>query len=311
MSFIRDELSGLFLNMQRHSGGQDNEFWLEAFNGNSYVVERMGRPPVAVDYLLVGVTGGFQPDKLARSFEGDADGMYARFCFGWPVEPAYQKLTSEIGEIEPEIINALARIADLGGGQGQYGEFAPRAVKLSLEAVEGFEQFRQFLHEQRRELDGREREWWAKGNAHVLRLAGTFAYLDWAMRGGPEPAEIEALFVEAAVRLWREYFWPHARAALRQVGLSDRHANARRVLRWLQANRKVEVSREDIRRDALGQKLDAEQTQALIGGLVKGGWLRPAKVSVGPAGGRPARRWEVNPILYNPTAETAETAETL
>ena len=29
--------------MQRYSGGQDNEFWLEAWNGNSYSIERIGR----------------------------------------------------------------------------------------------------------------------------------------------------------------------------------------------------------------------------------------------------------------------------
>jgi hypothetical protein len=50
-----DELASLFLNMSRYSGGQDNEFWLECWNGNAYRVERMARPAVAVDYLLVGV----------------------------------------------------------------------------------------------------------------------------------------------------------------------------------------------------------------------------------------------------------------
>lgn len=55
---LSDELSGLFLNMSRYSGGQDNEFWLEAWNGNPYLVERMGRPPISVEHLLVGVVGG-------------------------------------------------------------------------------------------------------------------------------------------------------------------------------------------------------------------------------------------------------------
>src|ERR1043166_6237747 len=33
MTLIADELSRLFLNMSRYSSGQDNEFWLEAWNG--------------------------------------------------------------------------------------------------------------------------------------------------------------------------------------------------------------------------------------------------------------------------------------
>ena len=63
---LSDELAGLFLNMSRYSGGQDNEFWLEAWNGGHYTVERMSRPAISIDHLLVGVVGGMQPDKLAR-----------------------------------------------------------------------------------------------------------------------------------------------------------------------------------------------------------------------------------------------------
>src|SRR5262249_19674582 len=90
MLLLSDELAGLFLNMSRYSGGQDKEFWLEAWNGGPYRVERMGRPPISVDHLLVGVVGGLQPDKLARSFKGDLDGMYARMLFSWPSEPPYR-----------------------------------------------------------------------------------------------------------------------------------------------------------------------------------------------------------------------------
>jgi hypothetical protein len=117
LSFVADELARLFLNMKRYSNGQDNEFWLEAWNGKNFVVERQGRPPVVLDYLLVGVTGGFQPDKLGRAFEGDDDGMYARFCFGWPEEPTHMPLSNEVTEIEPEIQNALTRIVDLPAGE--------------------------------------------------------------------------------------------------------------------------------------------------------------------------------------------------
>jgi Protein of unknown function (DUF3987) len=72
--------------MSRYSNGSDREFWLEAWNGKHFIVERMGRPPVAIDHLLIGITGGLQPDKLVRSFQGDDDGMYARVLFSWPPE---------------------------------------------------------------------------------------------------------------------------------------------------------------------------------------------------------------------------------
>ena len=307
MLMLADELSALFLNMSRYSGGQDNEFWLEAWNGGSYTVERMGRPPIVANYLLVGVVGGMQPEKLARSFKGDLDGMYARVLFAWPSEPGYRPLTNEVAEIEPEIINALTRIISLDGGQDKDGEFAPRAIPLSPEAFETFQQFLQFVHNEKHSLEGREREWWSKTPAHVLRLAGTLTYLDWAMSVGEEPRLIEDCFMNSAVRLVRDYFWPNGRAALRQIGLSERHANERRVLRWIAARKLNEVSLMDIRRNALAQSLDAEQTLDLVGALVKAGWLRLTTVQTP---GRPRHRWQVNPLLFSSwDAESAGTAQ--
>ena len=182
MLYIRDELAGLFLNLSRYSGGTDKEFWLEAWNGKPYSVERVNRPPVDVQHLLVGITGGFQPDKLVRSFDGDADGLYARFLFAWPTEAPYQPLTDTVEEVEPEFQNAVSRLIDLA--ESAEGKLVIRDVGLTPDAVTRFEQFRQLVYQKKDGLDGREREWWVKAPAHVLRLAGTLAYLDWAMEVG-------------------------------------------------------------------------------------------------------------------------------
>ena len=96
---MSDELAGLFLNMKRYHSGSDKEFWLEAWNGGPYPVERKGRPPTPVKYLLVGVVGGFQPDKMVDSFKGSEDGMYARLLFSWPDEAPYQPLA--LKKVEP------------------------------------------------------------------------------------------------------------------------------------------------------------------------------------------------------------------
>jgi hypothetical protein len=305
---LSDELSGMFMNMSRYSGGQDNEFWLEAWNGKSYNVERIGRT-LQIDHLLIGVVGGMQPEKLAESFKGAADGMYARFLFSWPPEPRYTPLTDEAMEVDPDIQNALGRLDRLA--EFADGNLIVRSIPLSDDARRGFEQFRQFAHRGKDALEGREREWWAKMPGHVLRLAGTLCLFDWAMSESTEPpTTVGAGYMESAVRLVRDYFWPHARAALRQIGLSDRHVNARRALRWIREHGREWVSREDIRRDALGQKLDAEATEHLLGGLVRAGFLRRMAAPSGPKGGKPAIRWMINPALQPSTAETAETAET-
>jgi hypothetical protein len=298
---ISDELAGLFLNMSRYaSGGSDKEFWIESWNGKPYPVDRVGRPPLSIPHLLIGITGGFQPDKVARSFRGDADGLYARCLFGWPGKVPYQKLTDAVAEVETEFKNALIRLVDLTANDG--GHLIITKVPLSSQARARFEDFRKEVDAGSAALDGREAEWWAKAPAHVLRLAGTLAYLDWARRTVgqrmlvDEPHKIERTFLDGAVRLVRDYFWPHARSALRLIGLSERHANARKVLRWLQANNRIEVSREEIRRTALTRSIDADATEQLLAALVRAGWMRPVTTLTG---GRARRRWWVNPKLLS------------
>ena len=322
MLLIRDELSGLFANMGRYSGGSDRPFWLESWNGGRHVVERMSGA-VIVPYLLIGVTGGFQPDKLARAFAGDEDGMYGRFLYGWPATPNYQPLTNDVSEVEPEIQNALRALINLPSEDAD-GVFTTQAVPLSEGAVKKFEEYRRTVDKMKRALEGRERQWLVKSESQVLRLAGTLAYLAWGFSLGQplshgiegisrnlEPDTIDEVFMANAIRLVRGYLWPHARAAMRQIGMTDRHADSRRVLRWIRAHGKTEVSREDVRRDALGQKLDAEQTMAVLDALVRFGFLRMTSIASGTMGGRPIQRWQVNPKLFsNGTAETAETAET-
>jgi Protein of unknown function (DUF3987) len=307
---LMDELAALFANMSRYSGGEDNQFWLEAWNGGSSIVERMNRS-LQIDHLLVGVVGGVQPDKLAASFEGDHDGMYARFLFAWPPAPDYRPLTDAADELDPDIVNIITRLDRLA--EPEDGNLVKRSIELSAEARAEFEQFRQFVHREKEAFDGREREWMAKADAHVLRLSGTLCLLDWAARGGAEPTEIGAKYMGAAIRLVQDYFWPHARAALRQIGLSDRHVNARRALRWIKAHRRPEqdISIEDIRVGALARKLDAERTADLLAAMERSGWVREKDAKTGPAGGRPARRWETSPKLWSLSLpETPETPET-
>ena len=146
----------------------------------------------------------------------------------------------------------------------------------------------------------------------MLRLANTLTHIEWALTtDAAKPAAVTKDTMEAAIRLVGDYFWPHARACLRLIGLTERHADARRVLLWIRAKGKTEVSREEIRRDALSQRLNAEEITALLTAVSKSGWLREEVTEPGPQGGKPARRWLVNPkLLKDPVAETALTAET-
>ena len=307
---VRDELAALFMNMSRYSGGQDDEFWLESWNGEPHTVERMGRM-LSVDHLLIGVVGGMQPDKLVASFEGDHDGKYARVLFAWPDEPGWLGLNNDATEIDIDIQNIISRTLTLAEFT-QEGRLVSHSIGLDPEAAGEFAQFAQFAHQEKSAFEGREREWFAKVTAHVLRLANTLTYVEWALTtDAANPVIVNKTTMEASIKLVRDYFWPHARACLRLIGLTERHTNARRVLLWIRAKGKTEVSREEIRRDALSQRRDANETTALLTALSKSGWLREEVTEPGPQGGKPAHRWLVNPkLLEDPVAQTALTAET-
>jgi hypothetical protein len=100
----------------------------------------------------------------------------------------------------------------------------------------------------------------------------------------------------------------HSRAALRQIGLTESHTQDRRALRWIQINRKPEVSLLDIRREALGRRLHAEQTRRLLDVLVRAGWL---KLVTTKTDGRAIHRWQVNQLLFSsaPPPERSERSE--
>jgi hypothetical protein len=305
---VRDELAALFMNMSRYNGGQDDEFWLECWNGDSHTVERMNRM-LSVDHLLIGVVGGMQPDKLVKSFEGDHDGKYARVLFAWPKEPRWSALNNDALEIDDEIQNIISRVNNLA--QITDGKLVPLVIALDAEALKEFTQFAQLAQVEKDAYEGREREWYAKATAHALRLANAITYTEWALSLSPEkPDAVSKATMAAAIKLVRDYFWPHARACLRQIGLTEKHANARKALNWIRAKHKPEISREDIRRDALSQRLNTDEATELLSGLCNSGWISEKTHAETSGPGKPAKRWEVNPILLNtPVAEIAEIAE--
>jgi hypothetical protein len=232
LCWFRDELSALFTNMSRYSNGQDDEFWLEAWNGDHYSVERMDRM-LTIDHLLIGLVGGMQPDKLAKSFEGDHDGKYARVLFSWPEEPVWTgEINQDVDEIDADTLNIIKRVCALA-------EFADdrlvdRPIPLNAEGLAQFVQFAQWVDKEKSAFEGREREWFAKATAHVLRLAATLTLMEWALTTEiDKPVAITAKTMKSAIVLVGDYFWPHARACLRQIGLTERHSDARRVLKWV------------------------------------------------------------------------------
>ena len=278
-------LDGWLARIARQPSGVDRCHWRKAWSAAPWTISRRHQPIIDVR-SAVSILGTLEPKALPSPRVGHDDGVTGRFLFVCPSRPALQPLSAPTGIMNAEAVEALARLHAM--------PTAPRDVPLATEALAMFEAFRQAHDERIDALEGQEAAWWSEGTGVVLRLAGVLTFLDWSTRsaGTAEPAEVAASAIRAAVGLWQDYFWPHARWALGAAADSERQRHADKALRWITAQGLSEVSREQIRREALSQAVDADGADAIVALLVAQGWLQPLDSTV-TGRGRPRRRWQV------------------
>jgi hypothetical protein len=70
---MRDELSGWIAGMNTYNDN-GRAFWVEAYGGRPYRVERQRHEPIDIPRLAVAVYGSVQPDKLAELMRQPDDG---------------------------------------------------------------------------------------------------------------------------------------------------------------------------------------------------------------------------------------------
>jgi hypothetical protein len=250
----------------------------------------------AVEPYLVSILGVLEPDRLAATVQRGEESLAARFLYTWPAAPAYQPLAERTPARDDE---ALALLRAIRGRAGTLGQ----GLRLCLEeaGVAALDGFLAGLHDDQRRAEGLQAAWLGKGRGLVPRLAGVLHLLEGSAARAADPAaavgEIGRDTVERAIALWSGYFRPHAKAFFDHAAPSDLEARARRVVRWLQTCGAEEVSREDVRRTALGQTVNASEADRVLARLTEGGILRPiAPERPSPRGGRPALRWQVTPV---------------
>src|ERR1700730_4210637 len=232
----------------------DCAHWRQAWSARGVTLEDRGEPPLQLDRLAVSVLGTIETDLLAQ------------------LEAADRAL-------------------------GERARAASGPLRLSFEpsSLDRFERFLEGLHREPRHAESLEAAWLAKGPGTVARLAAALELLGWS--GGPAsrpPGPIGRDAVGAAVALWRDYSRPHATAAFNRAGPTDLERHARRVLRWLKAGNRTEVSGEEVRCGGLGRTVNAGQTAEALDRLEAAGVVRRVR-SATLRKERPAERWEVNP----------------
>ena len=161
------------------------------------------------------------------------------------------------------------------------------------------------LHAERQNVEGLEAAWIGKSRSLIVRLAGVLELLGSIDGKAVRPGAIGAEQVEAAAALWRDYYWPHAKAVFDSAELSDHAKRVRRVARWLLDKRPATVSRDDIRRRALSLSATADETESVLQRLHYLGYVQP-DLAYRDRPGRPTTHWQVNPALAESEKPTSK-----
>jgi Protein of unknown function (DUF3987) len=301
---IRDELAGWIAGMTSYNDA-GRAFWLEAYGGRPYRVERQKHPePIVVPWLAVAVYGTTQPDRLAQIMREVDDGLLARILWLWPDPVEFQ-----LGRKTPGAewaIGALDRLRELDLQADNTPQ--PIMVPLSSEACEKMEGFAREMQDRKTMAGGLLRSAYGKARGQALRLALTIEFLWWSAKDGmaPPPVTISLRAFAAAALLISDYFIPMAERVYGDAAATpaERNAatpaerNAATLARWIRKSRSCEVHVRHLQREVrLPGLKKADDIRAAAAVLTEADWLRPP-VSGAEFGQRGRIAYVVNPRLW-------------
>ena len=241
--------------------------------------------------FAVGIAGALSPGAAF----GDS-ALASRFLYVWPGRGAVPSLADTEAD-DAGLVALLQKIALLAGHRE-----APCTVPLSDEGARRLEALMPEIAQRAEEAADSgagevAAEWIGRGVATVVRLAGVLSLMEWA-ETELEYLPVGTAHIEAAYALWADYYLPQALAVFDRNAGRAGDQTARRVVRWLKRVRAPQVSREEVRREALCQSVDADGAEEVLARLEAAGVLREVVASGSAKGGPRRRRWEVNPLLW-------------
>jgi hypothetical protein len=290
----RDELAGWLLGMNAYNDA-GRAFWVEAYGGRPYRVERQkSLLPVAIPRLAVAVCGGTQPDRLAEMFRDADDGLLARFCWFWP-EPRPFHLGTTAPNAE-WAIDALDRLRLLDLTTTQDGAH-PKMVPLDTTALPDLEEFGREMQNRQQQAGGLMRSAFGKARGTVLRLSLVIENLWWCGRSGydPPPAVISRLAFAAAVRLVADYLMPMAERVYGDAAATVAERHVATLARWILKTRATEVHVRPLqRKERLPGLRDAATIKDTCERMVEAGWLIAPRIGFGT---ERKVAYQVNPVV--------------
>jgi hypothetical protein len=328
---LADELSGWFGSMDKYNSGRgaakDRGFWLQAWNGGMYSVNRVTRDCYLIQNLSVSVLGGIQPDLIRKMIdEAHDDGLVQRLL------PIVVRAGTE-GQDTPahDVVGAYAHLIEsLHKLQPTFATDwdNPAGLVDRLEFDDDAQAIRRRLEKKHLELMGLEvinRKLAAhvgKYDSFFTRLCVVFHCIEHVSANEPAqasmfasehprerpqlknlPCTITAATAERTARFLHEFLLRHAAAFYAGVlDLSDDHDRLAAVAGYILAHKLERVTNRDVARgDRTMRRLKRRDTEEVFQQLGALGWLfpEPAPRPTDPP------HWRVNPEVHRLFAERA------
>jgi hypothetical protein len=271
---VRDELAGWIGGMNTYTDA-GRAFWVEAYGGRPYRVERVKHTePIVIPRLAVAVYGTTPPEKLGLLMKGADDGLLSRILWTWP-----DIIPFKLGKQVPAAqwaIRAMDRLRELDLQQGNPP--APIIVPMTDQARDMIGSFGREMQERQHAVGGLLRSAVAKARGQALRLALVLELLWWCGEDGMRapPNKVSACAFAAAAQLMADYFVPMAERVYGDAAATDHERRAATLARWIIASRAHEVHVRHLQRNVrLTGVRTAEQIRGAADTLVEADWLRP------------------------------------
>ena len=301
--FYRDELGGWPANFDRYGGGGDRAFWSESFGGRPYIIDRvkLGREPICIPHLSIGVTGGIQPDRLARLLmSGDDDGLASRLLMTWPESVPPRRPKSVVDDAPA--IAAFRRLLGLSMAEDEVGNPRPVVIRFSDEVAALFQEWREANAVHGPEASGLYLSHLGKLPGIVVRLALVLHHLRWSFaKDKSEPGTITADAVGYAAHFIDDYFKPMAKRAYGDAALPTAERGAATIAHIVVKERFATVNASALRQRTLPDLRNAEKVEPALQVVCEAGWLYPDPSRKGGNQGRQKSDYRVNPFVQEAT----------
>jgi hypothetical protein len=290
----RDELVGWIGQMEKYATGRgsfaDRAFWLKAYDGGPFTVDRISRGDVRISNLSVSIIGGAQPQRLAELHGLISDGLLQRFLpilvngSSFPID----RPTTAEAEHYAQLLCHLA-------------ELEPQKLWLADDAVSPMTKLRRYLHDLEQTSAGIA-DGFQGFVGKLAGVAGSLALILTIVRNiDHTQAEVQRTTIEDITMLMQEFILPHALEFYRKAAAID---PLQRLASWILTSGKTRIVPSDLTVNVADCRgLGLWEINQRVSPLVAGGWLTTK--DIGPL----AKSWAVNPAIHDHFRERAREEE--